>query len=395
MLYHHFRGISCLLLIFLILGGEVIAKDWRNIEPEINGTLETGFIYTDNVFRIDKNKESDYLFIAAPDLWWKGEIGNHFFATRYQGEYSKFFSLEEQDYDDHEFSLDLGFNFTDKFHFDLGGRYFISHDAPQTPGTTTENFRSPTRWNEKKIHGTFTYGRQHLGAAEIGLTLYGKQLRYTSNNQDIRDRDGVGGVLSYVHPVKTKINILTQFRYNKSAFKKQEAGEVNQNNEGYSFWLGGSWEFTEKTTSKLLLGYVRQLSDSSELRNFSGIGVEAAIYWKPTRDDLLTLEALRIPEESSDSGAGFFISNQVGIKWRHDFEKIVRINTGVSYRYDDFSSQDRIEKYVQANAGISYLWTKAVRLGCDYNFTFRDSSIRDRDYHLNMVNLFIKISPPF
>lgn len=376
-------------------GNEAIAKNWRKVEPTINGTLKTGFVYTDNVFRKDKNRESDYIYTAAPELWWKGEFGNHFFATRYKGEYSKFFSHEEQDYDDHEMSLDLGFNFTNKFHVDIGSQYVISHDEPQAPGTTTESFRSPTRWNERKIYGTFTYGRQYLGAAEIRLALYGKKLRYKNNNQGIRDRDGFGVKLSYVHPIKTKINLLTQFRYNKSDFKKQELGTINQNNEGYSFWLGGSWEHTEKIESRLLLGYVRQISDSSFLSNFSGIGVEGSLFWKPKQNDLITLKVFRTPEESSDSGDGFFISNQADINWRHDFENIIHVNLGVNYRYDDFNSQNRIEKYIQANMGLSYSWTKFIELGSEYSFTYRDSSIKNSDYHLNMVSLFIKILPPF
>ena len=393
-LVNKMRISSYILLFFLVLSSEINAKDWQNTEPGIYGEIQTGFAYMDNVFRIDKRKESDYLFIAEPDLWWKGKFGKHFLAARYQGEYAKFFSLDEQDYNDHAVNLDVGLDFTDKFHVDLGGGYVRSHDRPQAPGTTTDNFRSPTRWNERKVHGTFIYGRHHLGAAEIELSLYGKQRRYANNSQNVRDRDGFGAKLEYGHPLTQKIRVLSVFRYNRSDFQKTQSG-VNQDNQGYSFWLGSSWNHTVKTTSRLLLGYVRQISDESSLNNFSGIGVEANIFWQPKQNHLVTFEAFRTPEESSDQGSGFFISNRVGVKWRHDYEDLIHFHSGVQFRYDDYSSQDRTEKYARAKLGVSYSWTKSVELGCEYSFTFRDSSIPDRDYRLNTVNLFIKVSPTF
>lgn len=401
MRYQNFRLVYetqmavCILLIFGGWSSYAIAKDFRKIDPGFLGEVKTGFGYTDNVFRRDSNKESDFFFIAEPDLWWKGKLGKHFLAAQYQGEYTNYFSLDEQDSNDHTVNLDLGFNFTKKFYANLGGGFVRSHDSPQAPGITTANFRSPTRWHERKVHGTFIYGRRNLEAAEISLTIYGKQRRYSNNNQEILDRDGFGAELEYDQPLTQKIDFLSVFKYNRSDFQREQPNEGNQDNQGYSFWAGASWDHTAKTTSRLLLGYVSQISDSSKKDNFSGIGVEANIFWRPRQNHLVAFEALRIPEESNDRGSGFFISNRAGVNWKYDYEDYIHFNSGVGFRYDDFSTQDRTEKYALANFGISYSWTQSVEIGCEYNFIYRDSSIRDRDYKLNAVGLFVKVSPNF
>ncbi|HFD12074.1 MAG TPA: hypothetical protein ENJ32_06370 [Crenotrichaceae bacterium] len=382
------------LLLTLLWAGEAISKDLRKVDPGIYGEVKTGFAYKDNVFRRDSSKESDYLFIAQPSLLWKAGFGKHFLVTRYTGEYAKYFSLDEQDYNDHAGSLDLGFNFTEKFYANFGGEFVRSHYRPQAPGVTIDDFRSVTRWSERRVHGTFVYGRRNLGAAEIALSVYGTQRRHHNNSQDVRDRDGVGVKLGYDQPLTQKTRLLSVFKYNRYNFTKSNLA-IDQDNQGYSFWAGISWDHTAKTTSRVLVGFIRQISDSSSFKDFSGVGVEADVFWEPQEDDLITFSAYRIPKQSSARGSGFFISNRVGVNWRHNYEDYIHINSGVRFRYDDYSAQQRTEKYAFANVGISYSLTTLVEVGCEYNFTFRDSSLRDRDYRANTVNLFVRLTPTF
>jgi len=359
-------------------------------EPGLHPSLSVNFNHEDNVFRSNKNTQSDSYYQIKPTIDWKMLFGKHELDLFYRGDYGRYNDLTDQDYDDHSLVTALKLDLSEKLNVDLSGNYKKGHDKPGEPGSSLIVQNDADLWTDKTMQGRLVYGRR-IANAQLGFSLNGNERRYTNNGREDRDRDTVQAIVNFNIRLAPKTWLVTELRQQQTDYVRSQV--ISEDSTETNLFIGAEWGATAKTSGKILIGYTKKKPDSNLFETYEGVGIEADITWKPKVYSVVTVSAGRSPQEGSDSLASFYVADKFSVRWRHGLTELVTFQLGASFENDDYQSLKREEKYSQFGAQLAYSWKRTIEVGMQFNHVQRDSTIINGDYRTNIMGLYIKWAP--
>ncbi|WP_126455615.1 outer membrane beta-barrel protein [Sulfuriflexus mobilis] len=351
--------------------------------PGFYPSVELAYKHDDNIFRQENNEESDDIFSVSPDLVWRWFLGKHRLTAEYLGDYATYDTNDDENYDDHFLSADLLLDLTPKFNVDLQANYNRGHEARGSSGILPGNVSTkPNEWKESRLFGQLTYGRR-IANAQFQLDLEAKDLEYTNNNQDFRDRDtdSVAGRFFYKIAPKTSAILEAEHRdidYTNSAIRDLDSTERY-------YRVGLRWEATYKTTGELKVGRFEKDFDSAAEEDNDGVSVVGKVTWEPRTYSRFTFTALRQPNETATADSSY-TSELVSADWQHDFSSRVSLNANISDGTDDYTGT-REDDLFNAGLGLNYKMRRWLDLGVAYNYSERDSNAPTASFDDNIFML--------
>ncbi len=387
MKYPHIILPTLLLVISAGAQAEYLANEK---EPGFFFSLGANLNYEDNVFRSDKNRQSDSYYQIKPLIDWKMLFGKHELDLLYKGNYGRYNDLSDQDYDDHSLTAALKLDLSERLNFDLAGNYQKGHDQPGGPGTSLIVQDDADRWTDKTVQGKLVYGRR-IANAQFGFSLKGNERRYTNNGREGRDRDTVKAIINFNLRLAPKTWLVTELRHQKTDYVRNQF--ISEDSTETNLFIGAEWKATAKTSGKVLMGYTEKKPDSNFFDTYTGFGMEADVTWKPKEYSVVTVSAGRSPQEGSNDLNSFYVADKLSVRWRHGLTELVAFQLGASIENDEYQSFKREEKYTQVGAKLTYMWKRTIETGLQFNHIQRDSTIANGDYKTSIFGLFIKWTP--
>ena len=107
---------------------------WFFCQPtlaNVEGRIDLGSGFENNVFYNDKTDHADGFGIIDPNLGLDTETGNVHLKTITRGKYRKYFTLQKADITDYHGNLDFAVNEQGSNGFSLNGIYDKTSDPPQ------------------------------------------------------------------------------------------------------------------------------------------------------------------------------------------------------------------------------------------------------------------------
>ncbi len=374
----------------------VKAAETRLIPAGFYPSLETGLLWNDNVFRRENDEETDLLYIARPTLHWKAGTPRYDLNLNYQGNYGVYRTLNEQDYMDHAMSAGIGFQPTDKLGLEISDQYKIGHDQPGAAGTQIFSPRKPNRWHRNHFRAHLTYGRL-IATAQLQLTFEETGWRYQNNRREFSDRNLHTGTAAWLYHIRPKTWLVTEFQYQIVDY--QSNNPVDLDSDKWYLFQGVKWEPSPITRGQILVGYIRNIPNEKRLfREFSGIGAQASIDWRPIPYSRGTLAVERMPATGSIA-TSFYLASRVRLNWRHKFTELLTVQTNAAYEKDDYSfnkfGPTRKDHLLHFGLRLEYKFRPWLSMGLQYNYDFRDSSLKFSDYTNNTVGFHVQILPEY
>jgi hypothetical protein len=364
-------------------------------------------MFTDNVFRTNSNKTSDFVTNLSPGIQAQLPFaGFHTFVLDYRTNlqyYSR--TSSSNNVQDQTASGAFRFNFPGGLNVDLVGEYKLGHDPR---GSAVENVNVRGLEVNKWTTNGFT-GQAEYHGAQSSVTLYMQTLRwdYLNNNlSPFRDRRTNRADLTFSRNVTGKMSLLT----NIGAFQSIYDQNKNLDNVIYTVSGGGTWNVSEMTSADILVGYQHVRFTRAQVNQpppvlsrffrdkdtYSNFYVMGRLNWQATPLLRITLQLYRTIQQTVSSGSLFYTATGVNLTARHELTDRTTLTINLGYEHDKFqgfssggtaSGSDRSENLKNVAVGVNYQAVKWLGLGAQYIFEDRDSTQTEFTYQANTFML--------
>ena len=376
-----------------------IAEDGISVGPvRLHPVMGIAELYTDNAFRTNANRRSDFATTLAPGI--QAELpfgGSHSFVADYQTNIQTFHRTPSNNVQDQTASGRFSFNFPGGLRFNLQGEHKLGHD-PRGSALDTQNVEV-NKWIANSVRGQLLYDGANTS---IGLEVFSRRWTYLNNNLEFfrnRRSDYYGVILQ--RNVSSKTSIVMNAGVNQDVYDEATVFD----NTRYRASTGLRWNVTDLTVGELLAGYqylkynnadngqtpqIQRTADSSD--NFFFMG---NMSWNPTPFLTVALQGYRTIQQTVVLNSLFFTSTGANLSAVHSLTDSAAFTLNFGLEHDDFvsrtaASQSRVDLIKSAAIGVRYRTLKWAGAGIQYVFEDRDSNVDRFKYYANTVILSLQ-----
>ncbi len=361
-------------------------------------------MYTDNVFRTNSNRTSDFLTTLAPGIQAQLPFaGFHTFIVDYRTNIQYYSRTPSNDVQDQTASGLLKFDFPGGLKIDLQGEHKLGHDPR---GSAVDNVNTTNLGVNKWTANGFIGQAEYLGAqSSVRLNVRTHRWDHLNNDQGvIRDRVVHYAGLTFTRNVTGKTSMLATVAVNQSIYDQNK----NLDNVIYLISGGGTWNVSELTSGEIMVGYqhvqftrasVNQpgplLSRFSRDRDaYSNFYFMGRLNWQATPLLKVTLQPYRTIQQTVTNGSLFITVTGVNLLARHTLTDSMTLDLNFGIEQDEFQSSSSASTNSGANRtdvlknvaiGVTYRAVERVGLGLQYMYEDRHSDQTPFTYQANTV----------
>lgn len=352
---------------------------------------DTTIAHDDNIYRVtDDLAQSDTYLSIAPELKLIGGFGKQRFELAYNGDYAKFADASEADYTDHDIRAKINFDHSLRFSTRLEAGYQKEHEEPGSINRIQLDITEYNKYNQNFFLAGFAYGSESA-IGRIAIDYKRMNQDYTNNNLDFLDftSDQFAARATYRLAPKTKLyleGLVTEYDY-----KLINGFELDNTYKRYR--AGLTWDFTNKLSGDINIGYQDRDYVLETLRDIDGIAYNGEVIWEINTFTKLALEGKRESIDSSLEQTGGFLRTTYGIGFSHALTELLTIKADAGYAKDElvFSSAREDDRYAY-QISLDYKLLRYLTVGVFYTYEERDSSSELADYKANIIGLNIIVS---
>lgn len=366
-------------------------------------------MYTDNVFRTNGNRRSDFFTTLAPGIQAQLPFssGRHVFVADYRSNIQFYHRTPSNDVQDQTASGRLKFNFPWGLRADLQGEHKLGHDPR---GSAVDLLAlEVNKWTTNGFTGELGYQGGQVGAIFTAQTL---RWDFLNNNQAIfRDRLTNYAGLTLLGNVSPKTALVVNF----SAIQNIYDQNKNLDSTIYTASSGARWDVTGKTTGEVLVGYqllkfnnapVDQQGPILSLFNREqgkdsapSLFVSGRLAWKPTSGLELTVQPYRSIQQTVFLGTFFFTATGVNLSAVQRLTTRMDATLNAGFEKDRFDSSGstgatgstRSDTLKNVALGLNYRAVKWLGMGIQYVFEDRTSNIDTFTYQANTFMFSLQV----
>jgi hypothetical protein len=362
-------------------------------------------IYTDNVFRTNTNRQSDFIHSLAPGIQVQLPfLKRHAFVVDYRTNIQYFQRTPTNDVQDQTAVGRFQFDLPSGLKIALQGEHKLGHD-PRGSAIDIQALEV-NKWQVDSFSARADYQGARTG---VSLTAHTGRWTYLNNNQGpINDRMSNLVGLTLSRQVLPRTSLLADFRVQQAIFDQNK----NLDSAIYTGSVGAEWTVTGKTKAELLVGYQWLKFTRAQVNqpgpvlsvfrrdrdDFSNLFVAGNLTWKPTTKLTINVQPYRAIQQIVVSGSTFFTATGVNLAASHALTPRVEILSNVGIEHDKFevpagltgTTPARSDTLQNVAFGVSYRAVKWIGVTGQYIFEHRQSEVSRFSYNANTFMLAVQ-----
>jgi hypothetical protein len=356
-------------------------------------------MYTDNVFRTNTNRQSDWFTTLSPGIQAQLPVaGRHMLLMDYRTNIQYYQRSPSNDVQDQTASGHFRFDFPGGLIVDLQGEHRLGHD-PRGSAVDIQALEI-NKWTANSAVAQAEYK-----GAQAGAVLRAQTIRwdFLNNNQSIiRNRRSNFTSLTFLSSVGAETSALANFGVIQEVYDEN----TNLDNVLYMANTGLRWQVTALTSGEILAGYQHikfthaQVNQTGILSlfqrdrdSFDNFFLAGNLTWTPTSTISVGLQAYRTIQQTPVAGTNFFVATGVNLSLIHQWTDRLAFTVNLGYENDDFSgaaeiaggSVNRTDNL--KNAAIGWTYRTVKWLGASFQYIIEDRS-SDVDVFSYRANTF-------
>lgn len=360
---------------------------------QIHPTLGIAEVYTDNVFRRNTGRKSDFVTTIAPGIQAYVPLGGrHSFLIDYRAAQILYHKFSENNVLAQHGVGHLKLNFPSGLKINLQGGHregFVSRGSDLD--TQQDDI---TRWNTDAFIGQAEFLGSNMG---VRLRFDYTALHFINNNQAApRDRDSVRTHLTFFVPASRIVSGLLDFSIANRTYDENR----QLDNFSYGVSTGFRLRASEILSGEFRIGY-RILNfdrapvvDPAELMELSQRGLSRGgkqqqrlfmrgdILWRPSSQFSMRLRPFRGIRQSAVSNTSTFVQTGVAILARQEFTDRYGVRGRILFTNNKFSEGRRDNRF-RWRGGLEYRTVKWLGFRFEYIFERRLSNQKVFDFYSN------------
>ena len=355
---------------------------------------------TDNVFRSNTRRRTDFLTTIAPGIQVNFPFrGKHAFLLDYRATqfyYAKFTgnNVLAQHGVGH-LKLDFGTGLK----VDLQGGHIEGFDSRGSDLDTQQT--DITRWATNSFLGRVEFLGPNVG---VRLRVIFTDWNFKNNGQSApRDRNRTGANLTFFIPATRTTSGLLGFGIVNRSFDENK----QLDSFGYRVFTGFRLRPSRLLSGELRFGYTvinfdrapvggdltaptskasRLLADGLNLggRQQKRITLRGNLIWKPTSQWMIRLRPFRLIRQAAIIGTSTLVRTGVSLAARKALNEKLQVRGRFSWARSDFE-EGRLDDRFRWRIGLGYKTVKWLGFGLDYTFEKRVSNSNRFDYYGNTI----------
>lgn len=365
-------------------------------------TPTTGFEtkYRDNIYLQEHNTTSSWIFLARPAVTALLQDRNNAYQLGYQGEaawYEENRHNDRNDYFDNTFSGDAHVEFSERLIAEGYARWAALHEDRGTglsEGLIGVFIPEPIEYDQTDVGGSLQVGADEgVGRLVFSAGYMEREYQNFKEFTRPRDRDETTLAGTFYYPVAPKTDVLVEYEFKDIHYPTPFVGEPPLDSKENYLTLGTQWEITPNLTSTAKAGYVDKNFDSSQRKDWDGLGWSLELMMEPREQDTIVVTSSREPQETTLQG-DFIKREDLEAVWTHDWSDRVYTQVGALLGRDTYeqSFDDREDDIYNLSFRIGYEFRRWANFYTGYSYDDKDSNVEDLSYTDNVFNVGVELS---
>ena len=355
--------------------------------------------YRDNIYLQENNTTDSWLYLARPALDAVLQDRNNLYRLGYKGEagwYEVDRSNDSNDYFDNRFSGDAHLEFSERWIAEGYLRWAALHEDRGTglsEGLIGEVIPEPIEYNQGDVGGSLQFGAPGAGR----LVLRGGYMdREYQNFKDVtraRNRDETTLGSTFFYPVAPNTDVLIEYEYKDISYPNPFEEAPSLDSEENYLLVGAQWEITPNTTSTAKAGYVDKTFESSERKDWDGVGWTLDLLMQPREQDSILVTGKRAPEETTLQG-DFIKRESLEAAWTHHWSDRINTRLGILLGRDTYeqSFDDREDDIYNVSLSVGYEFRRWANVYVGFSYDDKNSNAENLSYTQNAFNIGLELS---
>jgi hypothetical protein len=346
--------------------------------PEISAAI----MHDDNIYGERRDETSDFVTILSPVILFESAWSEHWLQFDAGADIDRYQDFPQESVEDYWIGADGRLDISRATKLFGGARWTRDHEDRAEPDALSPFVAAePTRYNQAsadlgalirsdsmslRVGGTFDRYDFHDVPSVLGPTI----------NKDDRDRDmySLGARIKFrASPVA---DVFAQYATDSREYRvvPDDFG-FRRDSDGYRAAAGLRLRNARRTVvSELFAGWMSQDYEDPAFEDLGEPYFGAELIWRPTPRITLTGFIDRAVEESTIPNVSGYFDTSYGLRAQRRLTKDLTVNGRFAYVRSEFRGSDRLDKIIDAGAGLRYFVSRTVYLGADYRLIDRNSN---------------------
>jgi Putative beta-barrel porin 2 len=346
--------------------------------------------YESNVFQTPTNEQGDFSTRISPGFALHLPTGRHDFYGGYRAEFVKYATLKSQDTINHFATLGMNLDFPGGLLVNVDNVFSKSTEAPLSDVT------GPVKNLQDVLRSSAEYRLAERYSIALSHTLY--YINYLEQQDDFLDRVENRVGLTGFYRIFPKTDLLLEPGYGRIQYLQSSSTNRNANN--YDVFAGVRSEPTARLRGLSKVGYLFREPQQVGGKSFSGVVTLNQWGYQMTDKTSWTLTFERRPFESSFTNNDFFISLFGILTMNYIFSPNLSLHANLGVGLNQYpvtatlgtQTAKRNDTLFGAGAGLTYTFTRWLKVRADYHFDRRNSNFSTFDFNDNRARISIDLA---
>ncbi len=354
-------------------------------EIGFNASSDIAIIKDNNIYRVVESlAQSDKYLRVSPEINLSSAYGKHRFSLIYNGDYAKFSSYDEANFDDHEIEATAILDHSQKLNSFYTAKYTSDHEEPGSLNRVQLGLTEYNKFDQKIFLAGLSYGTdESIGKITGNYQLSNKEYQEIELNYLNFDSQRLLLRFDYRLAAKTRAyisSIYSDYDYYPSPYELD--------NKFLQLKAGIIWDISNKLTGDINLGYQERNYRLEQLRDISGLAYDGNIEWAISSYTLFTVGATRQSIDSSIEQSGGFLRTSYSFSLSHEINKRFKIKADFGTAKDNLVSfQDREDKRDAYNLKLIYEFNQYLNVEPYFLFESRKSTEELAEFEAKVIGI--------
>ena len=346
--------------------------------------------YESNVFQTPTNEQGDFSTRISPGFALHLPTGRHDFYGGYRPEFVKYARLKNQDTINHFATLGMNLDFPGGLLVNVNNVFSKSTESPLSDVT------GPVKNLQDILGSSVEYRLAERYSIALSHNLY--YINYLQQQDEFLDRvENRVGLTGY-YRIFPKTDVLLEPGYGRIEYLQSSSTNRNANN--YYILAGLRSEPTARLRGLTKVGYLFREPQTVGTKGFDGVVTSNQWGYQMTDKTSWTLTFERRPFESSFTNNDFYISIFGILTVNYIFTPNLSFQADLGAALNQYpvtatlgtQTAKRDDTLFAAGAGLTYTFTRWLKVRADYHFDRRNSNFNTFDFNDNRARISIDLA---
>lgn len=354
-------------------------------------SLTAGLMYNSNIFAEPKDEKDDFAFVLSPRLAILHEKRRASYQAEFGADIYRFDEFTEQDRINAYARLQTENKIREDIELNTRFEAAQKHDIPGEASSEL-NAAEPIPYTDLRGQAELTKTFNRFGVSIDGTArgLTYENVRSFSGellDQTWRDGEIFTASVKPFYEFSPGYRAFARFRANTREYDGE--GELNRNSKGYDLHGGLDFQISSLILGSVAAGYLSETYSNPLIEPIDGVSFLAEATWLVTPLMTLSFAGERTVAETTTPDFFGRIDTLVGVRLDYEVLRNLIVTVEPKFIRQDFPDTTRKDDVVMAGAGLQYLMSPIARVGVEYDYIDRDSTLPEYsfDQHVVMFNV--------